>query len=344
MKQLDLRLLILIVFQLFVSSIKSQTYDERINEIMNSVLRNDKQQSPRDLAEKAKNGDMDAMFELGVCYRKGNRGVEGDQSKAALLFKKAADNGHAQAQYYIASYYENGLGGLPIDSVAAYRYYTLAAKQGDPYSMIQLGEYYITYKGVNNAKEECLQWLERISEGKYVRNEDEEFRSVSDAEYILYYLYQGNEGIAPNTSLSMSYLLKAVNHGDDSTPEAWNELGECYLNGKGVGKNKQKAIEWFKKAADLNCGLAQGNLGIIYYNEGKYDEAFPLLRKAAGEKDDENDPFDIQFWPSPKAMRILSACYKYGRGTKVDAVKGEYWMAEAAKNKEKNALELMRDE
>ena len=44
-----------------------------------------------------------------------------------------------------------------------------------------------------------------------------------------------------------------------------------------------------------------------------------------------------------KAMRILSACYKYGRGTKVDAVKGEYWMAEAAKNKEKNALELMKD-
>ena len=78
--------------------------------------------------------------------------------------------------------------------------------------------------------------------------------------------------------------------------------------------------------------MGTGNIGVLYYNEGKYEEAFKLLKDACEDKG----------WISPKAMRFLSACYRYGRGTEKDESQAQYWFEKAIEYKDKTALELMK--
>lgn len=286
---------------------------------------------PDELIDKASQGNAEAMFQLAMCYRRG-KGVVADQKECVFWLKRAAEMKHVQAYYYLASYYENGEGGLAVDSLMAYNYLTLAAEQKDLFSMMELGESFRTFKGIPNAQQACVKWLKAISDRDYVSEFPENGIEESAAEFYLYYLYQGNEGIVKDVPLSLSYLRKSVNHGNHSIGEALNAMGECYLNGNGVEKDIDEAIRWFQLSADKMCGLGSGNLGAIYYNKGMYNEAFPLLRDAC-----ENNA-----WPSPKAMRLLSACYKYGRGTSVNATLGDYWMKEAAKHNEPNAVELLK--
>ena len=291
------------------------------------------QPKARELIEKASSGDAESMFQLAMCYRRG-QSVNADQNECVFWLRKAVEKNHTQAQYYLASYYEEGEGGLPVDSVMAYKLYTQAAKKKNIFSMSALGENYLSFTGVPNAKEECINWLKEISEGHFV---DEYFSDIHDnptvsvSNYKLFLLYQGNDGITQDIPMSMSYLYKSLDN-NMCTPEAYNAMGECFLEGYGVEKKKEEAIKWFKKASDRSCGLGTGNLGVILYQEGKYDEAFKLLKDASEDK----------IYLSPKAMRLLSACYRYGRGTKKDEKLAQLWYEKAVEYKDKTALELMK--
>ena len=44
---------------------------------------------------------------------------------------------------------------------------------------------------------------------------------------------------------------------------------------------------------------------------------------------------------SGSAMRLLSSCYRYGIGTSINQEKADYWMQEAAKNNDNDAIELI---
>src|SRR5580692_1476500 len=47
--------------------------------------------------------------------------------------------------------------------------------------------------------------------------------------------------------------------------KAMNNLGECYLNGKGVEKDAVEAVKWFNKAAELGNADAMYNLGMHHF-------------------------------------------------------------------------------
>ena len=76
----------------------------------------------------------------------------------------------------------------------------------------------------------------------------------------------------------MEYYQIAANQG---VAEAYQNLGVAYLNGKGVPKNTQKALDMMKKAIDGGSQTAIYNLGNIYSSIGKNEEAILWLRKAA---------------------------------------------------------------
>jgi TPR repeat protein len=62
-------------------------------------------------------------------------------------------------------------------------------------------------------------------------------------------------------------------------------LGVMYKNGKGVPQNHQKAVKWYRKAAEQGLAPAQFYLGASYHNgEGvpqNRQEAVKWYRKAA---------------------------------------------------------------
>ena len=77
----------------------------------------------------AEQGDIEAQYNLGVCYYNGI-GVMKDLSKAVELWRKAAEQGDTEAQYNLGVCYYNGIGVIK-DLSKAVDLWRKAAEQGD---------------------------------------------------------------------------------------------------------------------------------------------------------------------------------------------------------------------
>ena len=76
----------------------------------------------------AENGDIDAQYQLGVIYAKGD-GVEKDDKLSFLWFEKAAKQGYSEAQYTLGLMYSSGKG-VDQDNEIALKWFEKSAKQG----------------------------------------------------------------------------------------------------------------------------------------------------------------------------------------------------------------------
>src|SRR6185312_363888 len=85
--------------------------------------------SVRTYQQAAEQGDAQAQYNLGQCYRLGT-GVEKDEQKAVEWYQKAAEQGDAQAQYNLGQCYRRGTG-VEKDEQKAVKWYQKAAEQGD---------------------------------------------------------------------------------------------------------------------------------------------------------------------------------------------------------------------
>ena len=72
--------------------------------------------------------------------------------------------------------------------------------------------------------------------------------------FLSFFLYAQNSDITT--------LINKANAGDASTQ---NELGICYGNGKGVTKDLNEAIKWYRKVADQGHAEAQNKVGNYYF-------------------------------------------------------------------------------
>lgn len=107
---------------------------------------------------------------------------------------------------------------------------------------------------------------------------------------------------------------------NDLTAEEMYQLGENYYYGKGVLVDEEKAVYWYKKAAEAGNADGMYSLGYVYQFgigiEKNDREAFYWYEKAAeaGNAD---------------GMRSLSDCYDYGIGTEKDEKEAIYWQKRA---------------
>lgn len=81
-----------------------------------------------ELLRKAEQGDIDAQFNLGVCYENGYD-VEQSYEQAVKWYTKAAEQGDAAAQFNLGLCYYNG-DGVEQSYEQAAKWYKKAAKQG----------------------------------------------------------------------------------------------------------------------------------------------------------------------------------------------------------------------
>lgn len=98
------------------------------------------------LIERARGGDPQAQYELGIKYEKG-QGVPQDFSEAAVWWRKAAERGLADAQYSIGVSYDIGQG-VPQDYAEAVKWFYKAAEQGHMGGQFSLGLAYYVGRGV----------------------------------------------------------------------------------------------------------------------------------------------------------------------------------------------------
>ena len=78
-------------------------------------------------------GNIDAAFFLGTCYKIGRNGVQQDATKAIRLFEEVIQSGGGRESYgytEIAEIYKYGYG-VPVDYSKAFKYASIAAEGGN---------------------------------------------------------------------------------------------------------------------------------------------------------------------------------------------------------------------
>ncbi|WP_276483098.1 tetratricopeptide repeat protein [Paraflavitalea pollutisoli] len=139
----------------------------------------------------------------------------------------------------------------------------------------------------------------------------------------LAFMYTDGEDIEPNALKAMQYAKKAA---DMNYPDALNFMAGVYLRGKeGVPKNPTKALELLKQAAGLGDQTAMTTIAYLYL--GGVNDAIP--------KDDKTS----FFWAKKaaesggaEAMALLGNMYEEGKVIEKNTIKARFWTNQAYNN------------
>ena len=157
----------------------------------------------------AEQGNADAQYNLGVCYKHGI-GVPKDDAEAVKWYLKSAEQGDAKAQYNLGDCYHKG-NGVPKDDVEAVKWYRKSAEQGNADAQYYLGVCYEYGYGVPKDHAESLKWYLKPAEQT---GQDNEKTCISCGE-----TNPGNLEFCWSCGNSLS-APKNTEQADGKTPEA----------------------------------------------------------------------------------------------------------------------------
>lgn len=104
-----------------------------------------------------------------------------------------------------------------------------------------------------------------------------------NAQYILGVMYGRGRGITKDFQKAVEWYRKSALNGH---PKAHYNLGVCYRDGIGITKDWSKALYWFTLAAENGDADSQYSTAIIYYKGDSQDHKMAYLWfKAAAEND-----------------------------------------------------------
>lgn len=198
------------------------------------------------------NDDINVMVNEADQFRKDRR-----YSEAIALYEKAAALGHAHSQLWLGNFYERGLG-VAIDFTKAHYWFEKAAAQNNTDAINNLGRLYAKGQGVPKNINKAIALYKKASDlGNAI---------ASGNIATLYYF--GND-VNADYKLAVHYYTLALNQGSQEYG-VMNNLGVCYMEGKGTTQNLAKAEELLKKAIKLGSKMAKDNLAILHsYNAQK---------------------------------------------------------------------------
>lgn len=245
-----------------------------------------------------------AMNNLGMMYENGT-GVEPNLDDALDCYRKAYEqmgDAAGDAANHIGTIYHN----VFKDYEEAVLWYRQGAELYNDWAMFNLGTMYKDGLGV--AKD-----MEKASEcflDAYDHNGDAAGTAADEIGGIYAFSWQDNKE-------AVEWYRRGAELGSDL---AMHDLGWMYDNGKGVEEDKDKAMEYYRKAYDRQgkaAGRAACNIGNLYeetYRE--YEKALEWYRHGA----------DLG---SAMAMYSLGEMYKKGKGVESDREKAVTWYRKA---------------
>ena len=116
-------------------------------------------------------------------------------------------------------------------------------------------------------------------------------------------------------------------------PSEYNRRGAMYFNGDGVEQSDERAVYWYRQAAELGHAQAQDNLGWMYgMGRGiEQDDAQAVYWfRMAAEQGFAN------------AQSNLGAMYERGRGIEQDLEQARHWYTQAGVQGHEGARESLR--
>lgn len=217
-----------------------------------------------DLFTKAANqNNAEAQNNLAAIYNNGI-GVARDYKLAFNWYFKAIDNGSITALYNIGTMYETGLG-VEKSLTMAFNYYSKAAEKGFSLAQYELGMMYLKGNAVDRNYALAKEWLDKsnyaakyLALGYMYENGLGVKNDILEAlrEYDLANILDQKEAKTHIERILRQITSKADNGDLNSTLL----LASIYLNGKGVEKKRQKAVDLYKQAAEKGSEEAKTKL------------------------------------------------------------------------------------
>ena len=210
----------------------------------------------------ADTGHPVAQSDLGYMYEEG-LGVAIDLPEAARWYRLAAEQGASYSQTRLGYLYEKGLG-VPRDDALAAQWYSKSAAAGDEQGQSWLGSMYRDGRGVARNYKEAEKWFSLAAE-----------QGSAWALMNIGLLYtHGGDGLPQDYVKAIDFFRKAAEGGD---PDALYDLGWAYEQGLGVPADRQRAIEWYSKAAGKRQALALKRLDRLSERVGLWSALLQIV-------------------------------------------------------------------
>jgi TPR repeat protein len=148
--------------------------------------------------------------------------------------RKAAEQGLAMAQSSLAGLMSRGTG-VDKDEAEGFRWAKKAADQGHPQGEFQLASCYLYGDGVAKDEKQGLALLRKAADRGY----------AAASLRLGFYILQNDMGKAEADAEAVRWFHKAAQQGH---AEAQVQMGYCCENGRGVQKDREKAILWYREA------------------------------------------------------------------------------------------------
>ena len=220
-----------------------------------------------DLFRRAENGDNDACFNLGECLYYG-RGVAKDSRRAVEWYTRAAERGDCSSQKKLAACWHSGIGTETDLSKAAY-WYKKAAEQGDYESQkalvmcFRVGGTNLSPDPERAAKYAARYGIEEEGDSRYEALLRDAENGSAGAQFALGNAYFNGTGTAADRERAVMWYKRAA---DQNYPPAMFNLAYCCANGTGTSVDKERACELYRKAAKNGDLDAANNLALFYFN------------------------------------------------------------------------------
>ena len=186
------------------------------------------------------------------------------------------------AAYKMGKMFDRGLGGEQ-DYKTAEKWYKIAGK--NTYAQYSLAKIYLDNKLQSSSEAE----IQKNKEQAFILMKKSAERKNAFAYYELGNMYAHGIGTNIDQDASDSAYKQAYSLFCEMTRKATDDsilyrVGKMTLDGIGTTKSVEKAIDWFKKAADLGNENAQYSLAKIYIEEKDFEKvnsAIKMLEKLA---------------------------------------------------------------
>ncbi|TVU47676.1 hypothetical protein EJB05_07282, partial [Eragrostis curvula] len=212
-------------------------------------------------------GNAAAMYNLGLLYYYGLRGLQRDYGKAFSWFTKAAEKGETRSMELLGEIYARGAG-VEKNYTEAYKWLTLAAKQQHYSAYNGLGYLYVKGYGVETKN------LTKVREFFELAAENKE----SGGHYNLGVLYLKGIGVKRDVLRACNLFLNAVNDGQTN---AVYQVAKLFQKGIGLKRNLHVAAILYKSVAERGHWTSLSTWALESYLRGDVGKALMLYSRMA---------------------------------------------------------------
>ena len=285
---------------------------------------NDFKKAEQLLLSESQRGNVLAVYDLGKLYSTDKLGEKNEEMSIAkytqalqgfLQIEPNSKKLKPYVQYRIGKMFCYGLG-TEQDYEKAFEWFERSAKQKNKFAQFSLANLYYYGSGIEKDLSQAFLWYQRAS------SQGQPYAAYSIAQMYRYgeYVTKDNDTAQRYYKQALSGFLKIENN-DMANDDLFYKLGQMFKLGLGTNSDVTKAIEYFRRSAEMNNknGLFEYGKALLIgeHIPQNTDSAVKLLEKAVKLK-------------NSNAKRFLALEYISGEHLEQDIEKGIALLTECA--------------